>query len=277
MTSKLDRRSLFSLGLAGAGILAAGASRGAIVQQLTASRLTQPGDRIYQPPTTLQAAADLYRRMSAPIRVNHEGPFAFVVDTGANQSVISAELAERLKLVVGPDEPLNGVAGVKLAPTTTARLSVDRREMDETTLSILPGQAIGGAGMLGLDQLGDQEFTLDFHNETLEIRAPGKLWRQPGTVVVKATRRDGQLTFINAQLAGTKVTAFLDTGAQNTIGNMQLRGMAMSLHPTAEWTKSQVVSATGQTLWADMAMLPDLKFGGMSFPDWPVAFADLHT
>jgi len=38
-----------------------------------------------------------------------------------------------------------------------------------------------------------------------------------------------------------------------------------------------VVSATGQTITAEIADFPGLRIGGMHLPSWPVAFADLHT
>src|SRR5258708_686710 len=42
---------------------------------------------------TIETSNDPYRRMTAPISLNGQGPYFFVVDTGANQSVISRELA----------------------------------------------------------------------------------------------------------------------------------------------------------------------------------------
>ncbi|MEP6967617.1 MAG: aspartyl protease, partial [Pseudomonadota bacterium] len=38
-----------------------------------------------------------------------------------------------------------------------------------------------------------------------------------------------------------------------------------------------VLSATGQTIMAQMADLPRLRVGTLQLPFWPVAFADLHT
>src|ERR1700679_4089947 len=88
------------------------------------SRLSEPP---YTPPVNIAAVNDLYKRMTAPIRVNGHGPFPFVVDTGSNQTVISAELAAQLGLSLGDPAPLNGVAGIQMAPTTRARLDVGPR------------------------------------------------------------------------------------------------------------------------------------------------------
>jgi hypothetical protein len=275
---EIDRRRLGAL--FAAGLFAPGAAFGAEIMEspMSASRIPRPPDAdLYVPPTDLKTIVDIYRRMTAPIGVNGQGPFAFVVDTGANQSVISDELATQLGLARGPMESLNGVAGVQMTATTTAKLNVGDRRDDEVTLSILPSAAIGGLGMLGLDRLEDQRLTLDFRGQRLRIEASRRAWRDPDDIAMKAHRRDGQLTLVDADLAGVPVVAFLDSGAQNTIGNMALRELAVTRSPTSLWSVVPVLSATGQTIDAEFADLPQLRVGGLHLPNWPVAFADLHT
>ena len=109
----------------------------------------------------------------------------------------------------------------------------------------------------------------------IDARSPPS--RHPDDFVLKAHRRDGQLTLVDADLAGVKLVAFLDSGAQNTIGNMALRALAITRHPTSLWSQTPVLSATGQTIMAQMADLPRLRVGTLQLPYWPVAFADLHT
>ena len=43
--------------------------------------------------TTVAVGEDLSRRMTVPVTVNGQGPFHFVIDTGADRTVISKELA----------------------------------------------------------------------------------------------------------------------------------------------------------------------------------------
>ncbi len=275
---EIDRRRLGAL--LGAGLIMPGVAFGAEVTEspMPAARIPLFSRAAgYVPPSDLKTIADLYRRMTAPIEVNGQGPFAFVVDTGANQSVISEELATLLGLTPGPMEPLNGVAGVQMTATTTAKLSVGDRQDTDVLLSILPSAAIGGLGMLGLDRLEEQRLTLDFRNQRLRIEASWRSWRDPDDVSMKAHRRDGQLTLVDADLAGVPVVAFLDSGAQDTIGNMALRELAITRSPTSLWSVVPILSATGQTITAEIADLPQLRVGGLHLPNWPVAFADLHT
>ena len=238
------------------------------------TRLSEPP---YAPPVNIAAVNDLYRRMTAPIRVNGHGPFPFVVDTGSNQTVIAAELAAHLGLTLGEPAPLNGVAGVQMAPTTRARLDVGPRRHRDATLSILSQTDIGGFGLLGLEDLDGQEITLDFRGQALRIEPGRRSVNDVGAIAVKAHRRNGQLTLVDADLAGLHVTAFLDSGAQNTIGNMALRALALTRNPTSPWYETPIISATGQTIQAEMADLPRLRVGNLNMPNWPVAFADLHT
>src|SRR5580698_8839390 len=133
---KPDRRALLA-GLAAAGVGAPGVvlpglSRADIIEiGGNASRLSDipspqahASGEAYQASTRLSAIIDLYKRMTTPVKVAGAGPFAFVADTGANQSVVSTELATKLGLLMGPAAPLNGVAGMQLTPTTEASIEI---------------------------------------------------------------------------------------------------------------------------------------------------------
>jgi hypothetical protein len=241
------------------------------------SRLTRRDAEDYTPPSDLQMVADIYRRMTLAVHVNDAGPFAFVVDTGANQSVIARELAEQLRLPIGPATPLNGVAGVDLAPTTTAKLDLGRRSTPNQAFSLLPRSGIGADGMLGLDSIGEAALTIDFVRQALRIETGRDNWRDPYAIAVKATRRDGQLTLVRVSIGSIPLTAFIDSGAQSTIGNMALRQLALTRNPTTAWGQTSIISSTGQTIQAEIADLSDLRVGNLRLPIWPVAFADLHT
>jgi hypothetical protein len=281
-----DRRALMA-GLAALGAAAPcllpSAARGAIVEiGQSASRLQDlpDPDRTtsgYEPPERLTAVLDIYKRMTGAVLVGGVGPYQFVADTGANQSVISAELAAKLELPLGPSQPLNGVAGVQMTPTAKARLKIGNRAPCDATLSVLNADAIGGPGMLGLDLLDGGQLTFDFHRQTLTIDSGAFLPGDGDEIALKAHRRDGQLTLVDADIAGINVTAFLDSGAQDTIGNMALRDLAIVRYPLEPFRPIPIVSVTGQTIDAVFADLPGLRIGGLTLPSWPVAFADLHT
>jgi hypothetical protein len=279
----LDRRR-FGAALIAAGLAAPSALRATIISRTGDASMLEVipdqafrGKPAYEPPSDLKTVLDIYKRMTGPVAINGTGPYPFVADTGANQSVISAELAAHLALPVGDSQPLNGVAGVAETPTVTAKVQVGARPARDAVLFVLPGDDIGGPGMLGLDQLDGGRVTLDFQQQTLSIDAGPALRGEGDEYELKAHRRDGQLTLVDADVAGISVIAFLDSGAQNTIGNMALRQLALTRYPRTLWSTLPILSVTGQTIGADFADLPGLRLGGLSLPSWPVAFADLHT
>ncbi len=272
----MSARDVSRRAFAGSALAAALAATRLAAAPTTGSRLPSVED-VYEPPATLGLIADLYARMTAPLRIAGQGPFAFVVDTGANQSVISADLAERLGLTQGPPALLNGVAGSQMAPTAVASIQVGRRLRRGVTMFVLPAPAMGAAGLLGLDGLEGQTLTLDFAARILRIEAAGAGRGGARIVGMRARRRDGQLTLVDADLAGIPVTAFIDSGAQNTIGNRVLQRIVAARRPGGLWTAAPIISVTGQTMQADLAELPHLRIGGMTLSRWRVAFADLHT
>jgi predicted aspartyl protease len=232
----------------------------------------------YAPPTKLATAIDVFRRMTAPVFLDGHGPFPFVVDTGANQSVMSQDLAARLDLPKGPQQLLHSIAGARLTDTAVVdRLRVGDVAESGAVMSVLPAAALGGPGLLGIDQLNDQRLTLDFGNQRLLFQPSLHAWRDPEDTVLPAHLRAGQLTLVNAEMLGVDVVAFLDTGAQSTVGNMALKAYAQVQVPQSYWTVSPIISVTGETIEGERAVLPSLRVGKLVINEMPVVFADLHT
>ena len=82
------------------------------------------------------AARMLDTRMSVGVEVNGSGPFRFLVDSGADRSVIGIALAKRLNLQPSEMVHLNDVAGA----TDVATFFVD-------TLKIGDAATFAGAGL----------------------------------------------------------------------------------------------------------------------------------
>src|SRR5690242_10178096 len=81
---------------AAAGLLAAAAAlpaAGALAQGMPPD--AQPID---ETPTAVDAGKDAYEHMTAPVTINGQGPFNFLIDTGANVSCVSTNVAKRLML-----------------------------------------------------------------------------------------------------------------------------------------------------------------------------------
>lgn len=231
----------------------------------------------YQAPSSLSTLRDLYSRMTVPVSLEGAPPLPFVVDTGANQSVVAAEAVQALGLPLGPSQVLNGVVGDTLAPTLRiAKLKVGETPACEAGLSVLSQAAIGGAGVLGMDRLAGQRLELDFADARIRI-GPHRSFRSDPTEQVLRTRSTaGRLGLLEAQAGRLRVQAFLDSGAQTTVGNLALRRAQAQRAPTTLWFPASITSVTGQSQAAEAAVLPELLLGDYRFKDIPVVFADLH-
>jgi predicted aspartyl protease len=227
-------------------------------------------------PHAISASHDAAERMTVPVLVDGQGPFPFVIDTGADRTVISRELADSLGLQAGEPVRLNGVAGVDVIPT--ARISdllVGPRSTRDVLAPTLTRTNLGAAGMLGIDSLRDQRIVLDFQHNVLAVQPSRPEHYGPDVIVVRAKSRYGQLVLVDASIAGVPIAVIVDSGAENTIGNAALARLV-----GADWNAKlpvDVVSVSGRTLPAHFANLPRVKVGGASLNHLPIAFAKLHT
>lgn len=247
------------------------------------------------PPDTAQLAlsADVAKRVTAPVFLNGKGPFEFVVDTGANHSVVASELAQTLALASAGRAQVHGIAGVEPANTTVVdRLAVGQVVSRRVKAPLLPFARLGASGLLGVDVLKNRRVRIDFVSNQLEISSSnggGGLPRvrasqasrlpavDPTVVTVPARYRFGQLIIIDADVGGQKVTAFLDSGSQNTVGNMALGDLVLADPLLAVRSMVvQLISATGQTASGKLSPLPTLRLGGLRIGGMQAVFADMH-
>lgn len=238
----------------------------------------------------LESAFDQSTRLSVPVFLNGEGPFAFVVDTGANSSVVAAEVAERCGLPADGSAPVHGILSATPAPLVrVGRLRVGDVMSRNLRLPVLPKETLGAQGLLGLDVLRGRRVTLSFVDKTFEIAPSGegpRYTRGPDSrvptssdpIVVPARFRSGQLVIVDASVSRQTVTAFLDSGSQVTVANGALRQLVLTAQPRLgeALMRSSLISATGQQAVADFGPLPGLRIGRMPLSPELVAFADLH-
>lgn len=240
--------------------------------------------------TRLHTAVDEAARMMVPVYLDRRGPFQFVVDTGANRTVVALETAMTCGMASAGSAEVHGIAGVQPAGLVKVpRLRVGAVRAGGLTAPALPKAALGADGLLGVDVLRGKRVRLDFGRNTFEIgpsrhgasvaRAVDSRIRRPDEgVTVHAHYRAGQLVIFDAEVAGVPVRAFLDSGSQVTVGNAPLRDLLMREKPEllGRASSTHLVSATGQTAPATLASLPMLRLGGVMIQNLRAAFAPLH-
>ncbi len=222
------------------------------------------------------AARKARTRMTVAVRVNGRGPYRFVVDSGADTSVVGARLARVLDLPAATPVMLNGMT----ERTRVDRVGVDQLQLGDSrteslTLPVLKEIDVGGDGMVGIDALVEQRLLLDFEKRVINVEDALKpAPRLDGEIVVTAHRRKGQLILTEARANGRPVDAVIDTGSEITIGNLALRNRLLR-RDREKATTIEVTGVTGTTVALQLAEVSELKIGSIVLRDVPIAFAQV--
>src|SRR6185295_7425452 len=89
-------------------------------------------------------------RMTVPVLLSGTGPYRFLVDTGADRTAISRDIATRLGLQTGEKASLHSVAGVsKVTTATVPSLQVTREPVRIADAPLLDSFNMGADGILG--------------------------------------------------------------------------------------------------------------------------------
>ena len=162
----MSRRS--KILLAGAfGLLALGP---AIAQQDVAVQLPAVVEGELIPGFEQQFVVDRSDRMTVPVSINGSITYPFIVDTGAERTVIASDLAKTLKLEQGPQLKLATITGAAYADS----YMIENLKMNTINVALIeaPGlerHDLGAYGLLGIDSLEDHKVLLDFKNTKMEV------------------------------------------------------------------------------------------------------------
>src|SRR5215831_9872108 len=109
------------------------------------------------------ASRDRANRIVVQVKVNDEGPFEFLLDTGANQSAVAIKLVRRLQLQSAPPATtkLRGVTGEATVPLADVRkLEAGALVLSNQKLAVIDATLGGLDGVLGVD---------GFHNKRVAV------------------------------------------------------------------------------------------------------------
>jgi predicted aspartyl protease len=233
------------------------------------------------PAETLAAGEDANNRMTVPVMVNGQGPFQFIVDTGADRSAVSAELAEKLGLPEDKKVRLISMSGVDQVSTVrVASLAVTaNRQIKNVVLPALQERYLGADGLLGIDALKGQRIHLDFAGQTVTVEPGTKEKREkrdPNVIVVQARSRLGQLVLVDADANGEEVWVVVDTGGQNSVANSAMRRLMARQGSLDSFKPISLMSVVGDRVPADYTIVGSMRIGGIRMGNAAVAFADVH-
>jgi hypothetical protein len=215
-------------------------------------------------------------RLSVEVRVNGRGPYQFVVDSGADTSVIGLRIARDLQLPLGTPVVLNNMTDRNIVD----RVKVDSLTLGPSTITDLELPALreadlGGAGMIGIDALARQRLMMDFEKRLIRVEDASKPVRsQPGDIVVTARLSRGQLILTEVKAGRLTLDAVIDTGSQITIGNSALRDKLIRGR-IGRFRTVTATGVTGKTMELQLAQVGELRLGSVTLRNVPMAFADV--
>lgn len=230
------------------------------------------------PETVIDTGRNVFEHVTAQVMINGQGPYRFLVDTGANTSCVSQELAAALDLPRGRALRVHTIVGPRSrASVTIDTLEIGNRLRRNVAAPVLPMSAFGLDGVLGIDWLKGQRLVFGFQGRKLEITKSKQDTSAQGRVVVPARRKSGQLTIVDADLNGRKISAMIDSGSQFSLGNTALRRMIERLDPKSAKNVQKVgmLSIAGEAFAGEQLNMPFIRLGGLTLGNVPVVFTDM--
>jgi predicted aspartyl protease len=222
-------------------------------------------------------------RMRTAVEVDGRGPYRFLVDTGAERSVIAEELALRLGLPAGAPVWVEGInRRVRSRLVSIARLTMGRQVCSELEVPTLPRATLGADGFLGLDVINGRRVIFDFRADTLTISKPlgffASHWTKSGEELMRTLGQSGRLRASDCQVDGVAASAFIDTGAESSIINGALYATLPGHSHSQRLAQTiRLMGVAGGSVEAFVIILRRVGIGRLAFVGLPVAVADLKV
>jgi predicted aspartyl protease len=213
-----------------------------------------------------------------PIRIDGEGPFRFIIDTGSSHSAIADRVEERLGLIAVAKAEIMSAAGQSIYPVVrVGRIAAGSSTRDGLLASVLPSadlQRLGRSidGVLGQDFLSAFDYTIDYRRNRLT-------WDAGDTSEVPAARlalapESGRFIATLPQGAGrAPVRIVPDTGSASLVifrGASPSHG-TLALRPLDGQARMRGVAGERTV---DRVVVPVLRIGDLVWRDEPAVVVD---
>ncbi|MGH8202426.1 MAG: aspartyl protease family protein [Steroidobacteraceae bacterium] len=228
---------------------------------------------LFASPTRL----DRVGRIVVPVMIDGKGPFRFLVDTGADGSLVSAALVNQLGLVPYQlrNERVEGTTGTEQLPWVTIdSLSIGSIVKHGVRMPVSSSPVMSGLdGILGMAGFGAVRVVVDFHNNKVFVDRSSRAL-PTSFLDIHAQRSAGGLLIIPARVGDIPVAAVIDTGATETLGNAALR-KALLHEAAAEAAGAQIYGVTRQISRGGIAASPQISLGPAAILGLRVVYSDI--
>jgi predicted aspartyl protease len=238
-----------------------------------ASAKPDPSDMLFAAPTQMDRSG----RILVPVFINGEGPFRFLVDTGADGSMISRALARTLGLASNhtSDERVQGTTGIEQLPCVTiADLRIGSIVKHDVHMPVSPSPVMRGlGGILGMAGFGPVRVVVNFRSNRVEIDRSSDRMVQ-GYLGIQARRTSGGLLMIPVVVGDVPVEAVIDTGAEVTLGNGALRE-ALIRDAVRHPEDARIYGVTKQVTDGGFAASPWVTIGPVVVQGLGIVYSDI--
>jgi predicted aspartyl protease len=215
---------------------------------------------------------DRHERMTVPVTIDGAGPYRFLIDTGAQATVVTHELVEDLALRHSGRATLVAMGGTSEVDTVELdNLEFANRSVSGLISPALNATHIGADGILGLDSLQNTRVLIDFREGRMKIAdVPGEQSNSGYEIIVRARRKLGQMIITDARVNGVRASVIIDTGAQTSMANSALIDRIRA----RERTEVTSIDVLGTQMSNGAVWVRKLEIGGAELSNVPVAIAD---
>jgi predicted aspartyl protease len=219
-----------------------------------------------------------------PVEINGQGPFEFILDTGAGTSLLSSELARRLEVkVLGSKEGQSAGGKVSVSLAKVDSLAVGDTKLHDVDVGIVDlshiGKTIGAKidGDLGYNFLKHFRITIDYGTCELRFDDPKRVEHFANSARIELPMRLANpakpLILVEVYANGCGPFQFaLDTGTSTTAITPQLaKELAVASSPVGAATTG------GAHVAVTAGMLQSFMVGGAKIDDMAVIVADFFA
>jgi predicted aspartyl protease len=216
-----------------------------------------------------------------PVHVNGDGPFDFILDTGAGTSLLTPELAKELKVdILGSKEGQSAGGKVSVSLAKARSLSVGELRVEDVDLGIVDlahvGKTIGAKidGDLGYNFLKQFRVTIDYNaceirlEDSKRVESFGR--KSKTEVSIRLAHPAKPLILVDVHANGRGPFQFaIDTGTSTTAITPQLaKDLELKTQPIGAGTTA------GANVDVTVGTLQSFQLGGAKIDNMPVVVAD---
>ncbi|WP_228242796.1 aspartyl protease family protein [Porphyrobacter sp. GA68] len=215
---------------------------------------------------------DQQARPTTQVSIAGNGPYRFLVDTGAQATVIARDVAATLALPSAGTGTLVATGSQRTVDLVEVTgLGFANRKLNLPASPVLEREHLGADGILGLDTLQGMRVLIDFGARRITVADPHDE-RTSGAyeIIVRARKRLGQMIITDATIDGVRATVIVDTGASLSIGNRALQRRLRARSGLAV----QGTDVNGVSFVTDLRVARRIEIGSLTIDSVQIGFAD---